>query len=174
MMKSIYICCAIILQISIASFAQNTRELTLEQAISEALDNNLLIKSSVLNAEAQHSLIGTSFDLPKTNVSFTKGQYNTAFLDNSINISQTVSMPGVYSSQKKYLTAQANLTTQQTEISKNELKYQVKQLFYNIQFLQNKAELLQKQDSIYSNFAKAGSIRFKTGEMLSNKMIITV
>jgi cobalt-zinc-cadmium resistance protein CzcA len=145
-------------------FGQQTRAISLEQALNEAVENNLLVKSGNLQAKAQRQLVGTSIDLPKTNISLTNGQYNTAYHDNNVTISQTFAFPTAYASQKQYLIQQANFADQQTEVTKNELKYQVKQLYFQIQYLYAKANLLQQQDSIYAAFARAGSLRYKTGE----------
>ena len=146
------------------SFAQQTRVVTLEQAINESIEKNLMVKSSKLQAESQKSLVGSAWDLPKTNLAFTNGQYNSVQQDNNITITQNLAFPTVYSSQKKYLNQQAELANQQTLVTVNDLKYQVKQVYYQLQFLQTKASLLQQQDSIYANFSKASNLRYKLGE----------
>lgn len=150
--------------ISIQSFAQEARVVTLEQAINESIEKNLMVKSSKLQAESQKSLVGSAWDLPKTNLAFTNGQYNSVQQDNNITITQNLAFPTVYSSQKKYLNQQAELANQQTLVTVNDLKYQVKQVYYQLLFLQTKASLLQQQDSIYANFSKASNLRYKLGE----------
>ena len=150
--------------ISHLSVGQELKDLSIEQAVNMALANNLWIKSSSLHASAQQSLVKTAYDLSKTNISLMYGQANTIFKDNNFVINQNLTAISTGASQKRYLNAQANLALQQTEVNKNELKYQVKQVFYQLLYFQHKASLLMDQDSIYSNFVKAGEIRFKTGE----------
>jgi cobalt-zinc-cadmium resistance protein CzcA len=146
------------------SFSQALTDLTIEQAVNTALENNVLIKTSILNENAQQSLIKTAFDLSKTNLSLTYGQANTIFKDNNFVINQNFTAIATGAAQKKYLSAQANLAVQQTAVNKNELKYQVQQVYYQLLYYQHKASLLMHQDSIYSNFVRAGELRYKTGE----------
>lgn len=146
------------------NYGQEVRSLSLAQMVDEALENNLYIKSTSLQAAADHSLIGTALDLPKTNLSLTYGQANSMYKDNNFVINQSLTGLATYGYQKKYLTQKADLTLQQVEITKNELRYQVKQLYYQLQFHLNKSNLLQQQDSIYYNFARAAGLRYKTGE----------
>ena len=154
----------LLMLISHLGVGQELRNLSIAQAVDSALANNLWIKSSSLHASAQQSLIKTAYDLSKTNISLMYGQANTIFKDNNFVINQNLTAITTGASQKRYLNAQANLALQQTEVNKNELKYQVKQVCYQLLYYQHKASLLKQQDSIYRNFVNACEIRFKTGE----------
>ena len=71
------------------NYGQEVRSLSLAQMVDEALENNLYIKSTSLQAAADHSLIGTALDLPKTNLSLTYGQANSMYKDNNFVINAT-------------------------------------------------------------------------------------
>lgn len=148
---------------SLAGLAQSDR-LTIQQAIDAALKNNLSIKSATYEVESQKQLKKTGFDLPKTNVSLLYGQYN-GFPKNDNNITITQSIPfaalGSQSSLNRSMLASSELKKASTE---NELAYQVKQVFYEIAFLQGRNGLLLQQDSLYEGFLKAAHLRYKTGE----------
>lgn len=147
---------------AVAGLAQSDR-LTIEQAIDVALKNNSGIRAAAYEVESQKQLKKTSFDLPKTSVALMYGQYNSYSNDNNISISQTIPLTalGSQGSLNRSLIASAQLKKATTE---NELVYQVKQVFYQIAFLQARNSLLIQQDSIYEGFLKAASFRYKTGE----------
>lgn len=148
---------------SLAGLAQSDR-LTIEQAIDVALKNNTGIKAASYQVESQKQLKKTSFDLPKTNVALTYGQYNSyAKNDNNLSISQTIPVValGSQGALNRSLIASAQLKKATTE---NELVYQVKQVYYQVAFLQARNSLLIQQDSIYEGFFKAASSRYKAGE----------
>ncbi len=148
---------------SFVGFAQ-TDKLTIEQAIDIALKNNGGIKAAYNEVESQKQLKKTSFDLPKTNVSLLHGQYNSyAKNDNNFTITQTIPFAalGSQGALNRSMIASSELKKASTE---NELIYQVKQIYYQLAFIQARHMLLLQQDSIYQGFLKSASLRYKTGE----------
>jgi len=149
--------------VAMAAAAQ-TEKLTVDQAIGIALKNNFGIKASSYDVESQRQLKKTSFDLPKTNVSMLYGQYNSyAKNDNNFTITQSIPFAalGSQGALNRSLIASSQLKKAATE---NELTYQVKQVYYQLAFVQARRSLLSQQDSIYEGFLKAASLRYKTGE----------
>jgi heavy metal efflux system protein len=144
-------------------FAQPDK-LTVQQAIDVALKNNMGVRSAAYEIESQKQMKKTGFDLPKTNVALLYGQYN-GFPKSDNNFSITQSIPfsafGSQASLNRSLLISAELKKALTE---NELVYQVKQVFYQIAFLQDRNKLLLQQDSLYEGFLKAATLRYKTGE----------
>lgn len=149
--------------LSLAGFAQN-QSLSLNQAIDVALKNNLSIKNAEIEVESQKQLKKTGFDLPKTNVSLLYGQYNS-FAKNDNNVTVTQSIPfaslGSQASLNRSLLVSSELKKAYTE---NELVYQVKQIYYQLAYVQSRNELLSQQDSIFAGFLKSASLRYKAGE----------
>ncbi len=147
---------------SLTGFSQS--KLSVEQAIDVALQNNIGIKSAAYEVESQKQLKKTSFDLPKTNVSLLHGQYNSyAKNDNNFTITQSIPFAafGSQGALNRSLIASSELKKASTE---NELVYQVKQVFYQIAFLQGRNTLLLQQDSLYEGFLRSATLRYKTGE----------
>jgi cobalt-zinc-cadmium resistance protein CzcA len=62
----------------------------LEQAVDSAMRNNLYLKSAALRSEAEEALIGSAWDLPRTNVDFEYGQVNTNVNDDRISLTEPV------------------------------------------------------------------------------------
>lgn len=153
----------ILILLSLKSHAQSN-PLSVGQAIDAALKNNKGIKAATYEVEYQKQLKKTSFDLPKTNVLLTYGQYNSyAKNDNNITVSQTIPFAalGSQASLNRSLVASKEF---KKAASENELVYQVKQVYYQLAFVQARHDLLLQQDSIYEGFLKSASLRYKTGE----------
>jgi cobalt-zinc-cadmium resistance protein CzcA len=138
--------------------------LDLEQSIRYAKENNLGLKSAVYGVEREQALRGAATDLPKTNLSYSRGQISTKSQDEYISATQQFAFPTVYSNQVKL----ADATIQQAEARKliveRELVRDVKQAWYLLQYHNERLKLLQQQDGLYGRFTRAATIRFKMGE----------
>ncbi len=151
--------------------AQESKYIMLQDAISTALDNNLQIKSSALSVNAQKALKGASWDLGKTNVDIEYGQINSAFRDNSVAVSQSVSFPTVYINQKKLAGAKVTSSEWQLKKSQLEISNQVRQIYWHLAYLYSKQKLLLYQDSLYNRFLRAAELRALSGETNRLEMI---
>ncbi|MBI2281520.1 MAG: CusA/CzcA family heavy metal efflux RND transporter [Bacteroidetes bacterium] len=150
--------------ISQKTFAQGNKPITIEEAISTALQNNPQIKSSTLEVEQQHVLKKTAFDLPKTNVSIINGQSNSEINDTYIGVTQDIYFPTVYIQQSKVQKQNILLSEKKLAVSKNELIRNVKSAYYQLSFGKEKLKLLTYQDSIYKKFSDVAELKYKTGE----------
>jgi len=144
---------------SLKTFAQQ-EALSIEQAIDQALKNNLQIKAMGYEVESQRQLKKTSFDLPKTDVTLLYGQYNSYANDNNLTVSQVIPFTalGSHGALNRSLLASAELKKASSE---NEL---VKRVYYQLVFVYARHKLLLEEDSIFTGFLKAASLRFKSGE----------
>lgn len=161
----------IILMISIIGFspanAQDTvvyKYLTAEEAVKLGLENSPMIKANELEIENQKVLKATSFDLAKTVVGTSYGQYNSALNDNSVNISQDIAFPTVYTSASSLAKQKILSSERQLAVSQNEVAKTIRLLYFEAALNKEKIKLLKYQDSLYNNFKKAAELRFKTGE----------
>jgi cobalt-zinc-cadmium resistance protein CzcA len=144
--------------------AQSTA-LTLNQAISSALQNNKVVNGASLGVGLQEQLKKTAFEMPKTDVSMLYGQYNSLVKnDNNFTISQTIPFPTLFSANAALGDERIKASQFQVASTKNELIYQVKTVYTNLQYLYSKEKLLLQQDSIYKGFVKSASLKYKTGE----------
>jgi cobalt-zinc-cadmium resistance protein CzcA len=144
--------------------AQTTR-LTLNQAISSALERNKAVSSANLSVGLQEQLKKTAFEMPKTEVSMLYGQYNSLVKnDNNFTITQSIPFPTLFSANAALGDERIKASRFQVASTKNELVYQVKTVYTNLQYLYSKEKLLLQQDSIYKGFVKSASLKYKTGE----------
>lgn len=138
-------------------------KLTLEEAIDLAKKNNKQISAASFDVEAQRQLKKTSIDLPKTDVNLLYGQYNSYANDNNITVLQSIPMTAL-GSQGKLNRAILASTELQKSVVENEVVYRIKQVYYELLFINERKRLLQSQDSIFEGFLKSASLRYKTGE----------
>ncbi|WP_031428474.1 CusA/CzcA family heavy metal efflux RND transporter [Flavimarina sp. Hel_I_48] len=141
------------------------RELTLEQAIEIALQNNNRIKIAQYEIEVQETGKYGAITIPKTEFSYSGGEFNTPTIkDNSYGVIQRINFPTVYTSQFKLAKARVNSSEQLKAIAENKLIADVKSAYLRYMFLVENKHLLQRQDSLYSNLDRSSSMRYKTGE----------
>ncbi|SHJ46570.1 Outer membrane protein TolC [Reichenbachiella agariperforans] len=150
------------------TWAQTTEANTyhqLDEAVQTAIANNPTLKAADLQIEQQRALQNSSWDIPKTEVSWTHGQYNSIQSDdNQFNVSQRIEFPSVYAHQNKLAKAQVEGREQMRIATQNELIQQVKSNWYALWLAMSKAELLHQQDSIYQRYVHAATLRYETGE----------
>jgi len=149
------------------SYAQESgvRYLSADEAMALAMENNPGLKAIDLQTEQERVLKGASWSIPKTELSLTHGQYNSAYTDdNQFNISQSLSFPTVYANQRKLSGAQIESQERRYLASANELKQQVKATWYEWWWQESRLQLLLSQDSIFQRFAESATLRYETGE----------
>jgi len=147
-----------------SSFNIFAQRLSIEDAVQTALKNNLGIKSAEYQIEYYKELKKTGSDIGKLSATWMHGQYNSFYQDNNLTLSQNIPFPTTISNQVKLgkeqvIGAQQNLVVQQ-----NNLAYQVKSVYYQLLYQTALKKLFLSQDSLYSDFAKASTLRYKTGE----------
>jgi len=138
--------------------------ITVEDAVASALKNNLELQSQQFNVQSSTYLKKSTFELPKTNVNFQYGQYNSIQNDKAFQISQNIPFPTYYSAKSNLYKAELQGSQLQQQATANEIKAQVQFYFYQLQYLQNTKKQLQSLDSLYNDFVSAAALRYKTGE----------
>src|SRR5258706_5587348 len=149
---------------ALISIGAPAQKLSLDQAVQTALKNNLGIKSAEYQIEYFKQVKKTGSDIGKLSAVWMHGQYNSAYQDNNLTLSQTIPFPTTISNQiqlgkEQVIGAQQNLVAQQ-----NNLVFEVKSIYYLLLYQGAVTKLLLSQDSLYSDFAKASALRYKTGE----------
>ncbi|WP_276484789.1 CusA/CzcA family heavy metal efflux RND transporter [Paraflavitalea pollutisoli] len=81
-----------------------------------------------------------------------------------IGLSQSVSWPGLYSAQKKLYGEQLNYYQVNKTVIDAELKRNVRGVYYQLWYLQDKMKLYRRLDSIYRNLSEATTLKVKTGD----------
>ena len=148
-----------------SSFGVAAQEkITLQQALKIAVDSNQVGKIERLKTQYQKELISSNANLPKTTIASEFGQYNSAYNDTRFGISQSFELPTVYNRQKKVLTTEWKSAQALAALRELSLKKEVVHTFYALLTINEKERLLQKSDSLLSEFLKKASLRLKKGE----------
>ena len=168
--RKINISTASILVFALLSFnvanaqSPTTKSISVDDAITTALKNNLELQSQQLNVQSSTILKKSVFELPKTNVNFQFGQYNSINQDKAFQVSQSIPFPTYYSAKSSLYKAELQGSQLQQQATANEIKAQVQYWFYQLQYLQTTKKQLQDLDSLYNDFVSAAALRYKTGE----------
>lgn len=142
--------------------AQN--KITLQQAIDTALANNLLLKNENLKTDYHKKLIKSGVNIPATSLNTEFGQINSIYPDVKIGFLQTVNFPKVYAAQKNVLSEEWKSSVLNVRVKETELKKMVSEVFYNLLYLQEKKNLLLRNDSMFAEFLSKSILRFNKGE----------
>ncbi|MBK7357741.1 MAG: CusA/CzcA family heavy metal efflux RND transporter [Saprospiraceae bacterium] len=151
-------------------FSQNAnaqislKQLSIDDALSVALKNNLELQSRQLNVQSSRIIKKSVFELPKTNVNFQFGQYNSINQDKAFQITQSIPFPTYYTAKARLYNAELQGSQFQMQMSESEIKAQVQYWFYQLLYLQNAKKQLKSLDSLYIDFVSAADLRYKTGE----------
>ncbi|ABG57453.1 CusA/CzcA family heavy metal efflux RND transporter [Cytophaga hutchinsonii] len=147
------------------AYAQDVvKEVSLEEAITLAKQNNAVIKVAEHTLEYHNKMKGTATEFGKTSATLMYGQYNSFYNDNNITVSQTIPFPTVMHKQARYYGEAIKSAELNKHASENELVYQVRQVYYLIEYAKSLRTLYIKQDSVYTAFYTAAELRYKTGE----------
>lgn len=142
-----------------------SQPLTMETAVQLALQQNKGLKSADASIGYYRKLVGTSGEIPKTDISLQYGQYNSYVSnDNHYTISQTIPFPSLFSARKELNNAQVDKAVWQKAATQNELVYQVKQVYVQLLYLQEVRALILRQDTIFTGFLRSADLRYRTGE----------
>ena len=144
--------------------AQKVQTLSCDEAIRMALDSNLTVRSSKASVDLERALKGASVDIGKTSFEGQLGQFNSASKDNGLTVSQSFSFPTVYVNQRKLADSKIKSSQWQHKVSQLETATQVKQLYWQLAYLQASKSLLKEQEQLYEGFLKAVELRAQTGE----------
>ncbi|MDO6430235.1 CusA/CzcA family heavy metal efflux RND transporter [Flavitalea sp. BT771] len=144
--------------------AQETRKLSLEEALQLAAKQNGTLNISRLQEKYYATLQRSAADIPRTQLSTEWGNINSAAFDNRFTIAQTFSLPSVYSRQRDLFTAEANSAQARTTLQTAEIARLVKLAYLQLQVLREKQLLLEQMDSIYLRFSEMARLRFEKGE----------
>ena len=144
------------------AFAQ--QEITYDEAIRIAVQNNHQLKNEQLKSDYSKMLIRTSKEIPKTEVNTEFGQINSAYNELKFGLTQNFSLPQVYQSQKKLLLEEYNSSLLKVAVNVQELKKNVSHVFYTHLYLKEKEQLLLQLDSLFLHFYQKATIRLQNGE----------
>ncbi|GAB3911256.1 CusA/CzcA family heavy metal efflux RND transporter [Larkinella knui] len=138
--------------------------LSLEQALKQTFQNNPQVRVSALTLSYEQALRGTASDVGKTDIMVTAGQYNSRYVDQSLQIGQRLPAPALIRSQKSLADARIGGAEAESRVTRQELAFQLKSAYYGLVYLQTLHRELTRQDSLFTEVVRAAGVRRRTGE----------
>ena len=145
--------------VSIKLFSQNI--ITEAEAVNNALKNSPNLSAATFSVLQQKQLLKSSFNLPNPEIFIESptGNFYTP------SITQSVEFPSVYGKQKQLQKQQVQLAEKEKQLTENEVKYQVKQMYLNLQYQAALNGQLYIKDTVYEKIALSASRQFEAGQI---------
>lgn len=147
-----------------AAQSQEVKTITLDSALSTALQQNRQLIISRMNEKYFATLSNATTAVPLTQLTAEAGKINSNATDNKFQLTQSFALPVLYRNEKNIYTQQAVASGLQTKITEADIIKLVKQYYLQLQYLTAKQQLLIQTDSIYSRFNKIAALRYTKGE----------
>jgi cobalt-zinc-cadmium efflux system outer membrane protein len=138
--------------------------ISLETAYEKAFQNNLNLKNGELRIDYQDKIKNSYAIVDPLNISGEMGQINSAYNDNKFSVSQTVRLPGFYTSHKQVLLEEWKNSILNLDVQKWQLKREIALVYNELNYQNEKEKLLVRTDSIYTNYYQRAELRLKKGE----------
>lgn len=148
------------------SMQAQERVIDLETAMEIAISNHPNIKAAELEIARNHSLQNLKYNLGNTDISYQgDGLFDTDFGQqvNQLGVVQNIPHPGIIRAQNKLQDAYTTKSTTEKQISENELKWKVKQLYFDIQYKNEIRKLYTDLEDTYSEYVSKAEVRVNAG-----------
>ena len=150
------------------SFSAQAQEqaLDLDSAISMAITNHPNLKAASLEVEKNKSLQNLKYNLGTTDISYQgDGLVDRQFGQqvNQFGVVQKFPSPGITKAQNKLQDAYTSQSSTQQQITENELKWKVKQLYFEIQYKKELERLYSNLVSTYKEYHRKSTVRVQAG-----------
>ncbi len=155
----------IMLGLSFSAYAQQN-SIELDSAIAIAMRNHPNVKAANLDVGKNQSLQGLKYNLGTTDISYQgEGLFDREFGQqlNQIGFVQNFPSPSITKSQNKLQDAYTGQSNTNKQITENELKWKVRQIYYEIQYKKELEKLYDNLVSVYKEYHRKASVRVQTG-----------
>ncbi|MEO6669920.1 MAG: CusA/CzcA family heavy metal efflux RND transporter [Ferruginibacter sp.] len=141
------------------------RRISVDEAIGFA-KNNLQYQVNAQQINKGKAQVGTTTAFLKTGVFAENEDYRPSDKKGilKIGLSQTMAWPGLAKSQKRLYNEQLKYYQANTAALDAEIKRNIRNVYYQVWYLQNKKQLYNRLDSIYSSLNNAARLKVKTGD----------
>ena len=161
------IACIILLSLSTTAQAQQpiTKRININEVITLA-NNNLQYEINSQQINKGKAQIKTASVFPKTGVFAENEDMRPS--DNKgilkVGVSQSIAWPGLYKAQKNLYNEQLKYYQFNTAAIELDIKRNVRTVYYQLWYLQDKQQLYHRLDSIYKSLNDAARLKVKTGD----------
>lgn len=158
---------SLLLLLSLDVYAQQPvrKRITIGEALA-ATKRNLQYEVNSLQIDKSRLVVKTSGILPKTGVFAENEDMRPS--DNKgilkIGLSQSIAWPGLYKAQKNLFTEQGKYFQVNTLLIDADIKKNVRTVYYQLWYLQDKQKLFHRLDSIYQSLSEAARLKVRAGD----------
>ncbi|SMO65599.1 CusA/CzcA family heavy metal efflux RND transporter [Gracilimonas mengyeensis] len=147
-------------------FAQSVQEVTLDEAIESALQNNLNLKAAFERVRSQQTLSKSRIDIGDTELFYSRSEYDAeqGVGVESFGISQELPFPTEFINQKQVGNAEVDLQQAGLNLTKAELIKRVRKAYYQTAYGHQQLHILNELSEVYQQFMEAAELRYETGE----------
>ncbi|MBC7555422.1 MAG: TolC family protein [Chryseobacterium sp.] len=139
-------------------------QISIETAYEKAFQNNLNLKNGQLRIDYQDKIKKSYAVVDPTSISGEMGQINSGYNDNKFSVSQTLRLPGFYTTHKQVLLEEWKNSLLNLDVQKWQLKREIALVYNELNYQNEKEKLLLRTDSIYNNYYQRAELRLKKGE----------
>jgi cobalt-zinc-cadmium resistance protein CzcA len=144
------------------SFAQ---KLDLGQLTKLGIEQNRDLNLALKRVDLQKALVNTAYEMPKTKVDLQMGNIQTPFVtDYTLGIVQNTELPKVYKMRKSFNESLVKVGESEYAVLKNEYRFNVANLYYELFYLQQVIDLLQTENLKLGEIEKVYKRRQELGE----------
>jgi cobalt-zinc-cadmium resistance protein CzcA len=149
-----------------SSMQAQERVIDLETAMEMAITNHPDIKVAELDVARNQSLQNLKYNLGNTDISYQgDGLFDTDFGQqvNQLGVVQNIPHPSVTRAQNKLQDAYTIRSSTEKQITENELKWKVKQLYFDMQYKNEIKKLYSDLVNTYSDYVSKAEVRVNAG-----------
>jgi heavy metal efflux system protein len=148
---------------SIKTTAQNPI-LTLPEALNLAYKNNQLLQANAFEIQSSEAMQRAAGIFPKTDFGAQLGQNNSRRFDQNLSVSQDIPNPALLKARRNLAAQRTGIAQTNLQIVRQDLAFQIRQSWFQTQYLMALENVLGREDSLLQQFVRAASLKFKTGE----------
>ncbi len=163
--RVLFACCLLLIACFIQAQQPVQKRIGIDETISTA-KNNLQYGINTQKINKGKAQIKTATLVPKTGVFAENEDLNPADKNGvlKIGISQSVDWPGLYKAKRNLYNEQLKYYEASTATIDADLKRDIRTVYYQLWYLQDKQLLFHRLDSIYKSLSTAAVIKVKTGD----------
>ncbi len=154
-----------LLVLLLGGFAANAQQpITLDEAISTAIQNSLVTKNASLQAEYRDKLKNSYLNIGQTQFSAEYGRLDGVTPDNRFGVSQSFKLPKAYAKKKEVLSREWQQAVLNQNLTQIQVKKAVSEVFQHLLVLQERKKILLKADSLFQEFSVLSDKKLQLGE----------
>jgi cobalt-zinc-cadmium resistance protein CzcA len=146
--------------------ANAQQRISIHEAIDTALKQNQLLGINQVEIKSAKYNVGTAAEIPKIGLFVENEDFRPSDRKGILKagLTQSMAWPGFYTARKRLLQQQLKLADMNTEVVEANVKREVRMSYYQLWYLQDRQNLYQRLDSLYTTMLRTAELRVKTGD----------